>query len=329
MTAPAESQRAGHDLIVVGTSMGGLEALSTLVAGLPADLPAAVLIVQHIAASHESLLDALLDKAGPLPASFAQDGEPVAHGRIYIAPPDRHLQVSDGHLRVARGPLENRARPAIDPLFRSAAVSYRSRTVGVILTGLLDDGAAGLLAVQRCGGKTVVQSDAAYPEMPRSALSQVEVDHQLPVAEIPRLLDELARRPAAAPPPVPEDIEWEVRLGVRTLDIRYVEQRLGAPVSFTCPDCGGALWRLGVEGAPRFRCHEGHGFTGRTLLDDSFKAVETALAVAWRSLNERVRMLEMMAEAERGRGHARAWETLTERARETRQHADAIKALLW
>jgi two-component system chemotaxis response regulator CheB len=176
---------AGHDIIVIGASVGGVETLTQLVAHLPEDLPAAVFVVLHISPDAPSVLGRILSRSGPLPARAAQDDEPIQHGRIYVAPPDHHMLVKQGYVSVVRGPKENRPRPAIDPLFRSAAAAYRSRVIGVVLTGLLDDGTAGMLAVKRCGGTAIVQDpeEALYPDMPRSVLETMQVDYVIPVAE--------------------------------------------------------------------------------------------------------------------------------------------------
>src|SRR5256885_4553560 len=176
----------GHDIVVVGTSAGGVEALATLVSTLPPRLPAAIFVVLHISAHSPSFVPDILDRSGLLETVQASDGMEIKHGRIYVAPPDHHMLVGHGNVRVVRGPKENRHRPAVDPLFRSAALAYGPRVVGVILTGALDDGTAGLRAVKRCGGLAVVQDprDALFPSMPQSALQHVRVDHCLSVGEI-------------------------------------------------------------------------------------------------------------------------------------------------
>src|SRR3954454_22936611 len=181
---------AGHDIVVIGGSAGGVEALRRICEHLPADLPAAVFAVIHISATTRSVLPDLLSRVGPLPARHPTDGEAIKHGQIYVAPPDLHMLLRPGHVILRRGPHENRTRPAIDPLFRSAAVAYRSRVIGVVLSGLLDDGAAGLLAIKLCGGICTVQDpdDAMWPDMPRNALAHDEVDYTVPVSEFPALL---------------------------------------------------------------------------------------------------------------------------------------------
>jgi two-component system, chemotaxis family, protein-glutamate methylesterase/glutaminase len=185
----------GHDIIVMGASVGGVEALANLVAQFPEDLPATIFVVQHISPTAPGRLAQVLDRAGPLPATMAQDCESFELGHIYVAPPDHHLLVKQGCLRVTRGLRENRVRPAIDPLFRSAAVAYGARVVGVVLTGLQNDGTSGLLAIKSCGGIAIVQdpTDALYPDMPLSALEHAKVDYCMPVLKMGALLYRLSQ----------------------------------------------------------------------------------------------------------------------------------------
>jgi hypothetical protein len=198
-----------RDVVVIGASAGGVEALQRLVAGLPPDLPAAILVVVHIPSYCESELDRVLSRAGPLRAQRAIDGEPLAPGRIYVARADHHMMVRGNLIRLTRAPKESRVRPSIDVLFRSAAQSLGPRVIGVLLTGTLDDGSAGLWAVKDQGGLAIVQSpaDCAFPSMPQSALAQVQVDHAVPMVSMPALLARLVSEPAPAitrpiaPPP--------------------------------------------------------------------------------------------------------------------------------
>ena len=193
-----------RDILAIGTSAGGFEALRFLAGEFPPDLPASVLVVIHLSSQFRSTLDAILTQGGPLPASFAQDGEKFERGRIYIAPPERHLLVDSERLRLGWGPRENHAKPALDPLFRSCALCCAPRAIGAVLTGALGDGAAGLLALKQCGGITVVQdpSDAAFPEMPTTALTRLKPDHVVGLSGMPALFDALVRRPAGQPTPV-------------------------------------------------------------------------------------------------------------------------------
>jgi two-component system chemotaxis response regulator CheB len=303
---PGEEQVSGHEIVVIGASAGGVEALRTIAAGLPGDLPAAVFVVLHLPSGGTSVLPAILQRAGDLPASSALDGEPVEPGRIYVAPPDHHLLVDDDVVRLARGPRENGHRPAIDTLFRSAARSYGSRTIGVVLSGVLDDGTAGLATIKAAGGQTIVQDpdDALYAARPRAAIAYADREHVVAAAAIPELVVRLAKeppRPEADPPGGSSDVLEEPLVAV---DRGSSDQpQPGDPSGFTCPDCSGGLWEAGENGVPRFRCRTGHQFSLETLLEQQSQSVENALWSALRSLEERAAMLRRIAQRMSSRGH--------------------------
>jgi two-component system, chemotaxis family, protein-glutamate methylesterase/glutaminase len=286
-----------RDIVVIGGSAGGVEALMQICAGLPVDLPAALFVVQHISPTSKSVLPDLLSKAGPLPAKHPVDGEPIQFGTIVVAPPDFHLLLQDGRVLLRRGPQENRTRPAIDPLFRSAAVAYGPRVVGVVLTGLLDDGAAGLQAIKRCGGTCVVQDpdDAQWPDMPRRALERDNVDHVATLAEMPALLDRLSREPAGPKLPVPRSLEIEGRIAAQELGTAEVPT-LGQPSALSCPVCGGVLNEVLEEGNARFRCQTGHAFTSEGLVVAQGEALERALESAARTHRDRLTLCRRMEE---------------------------------
>jgi len=297
---------AGRDIVVIGASLGGVAALKRLAKALPADMPSALLAVQHLSPDFPSVLDFVLSQAGPLKAGFATDGGLIKAGNIYLAPPDRHLLVLDDHLQLSRGPRENRTRPAVDALFRSAAVAKGPRVIGVILTGLLDDGAAGMDAVKRCGGVTVVQDpkDAEHPGMPKSVLnSGIEVDYCLPLDEIAPLLVRLARTEAPQVSTVPQYLKIEVDM----LQKGYMDPGLigrnGSPSSFVCPECGGSLYQIEHGKTLRYRCRIGHAYSAKALMADQAEAVEKALVVAARSLDERSKLFARMAKDMAGRKH--------------------------
>jgi two-component system chemotaxis response regulator CheB len=302
-----------RDIIVIGTSAGGVEALRTLCRGLPSDLPAAVFVVQHLAASTRSVLPELLSRAGVLPAVCPRDGERIQHGRIYVAPPDRHMLVKGGEVLLRRGPVENRCRPAIDPLFRSAAVSYGPRVIGVVMTGLLDDGSEGLAVIKRAGGTAIVQDpdDAEWPSMPRNALQHAEIDHCLPLAELAALLVRLVREPAGPTRLLPASIAEEVEIAER--EIAVMETSLnspGQPSSITCPDCGGVLNEISEAGKLRYRCQVGHAFSPASLVDAQSQEIERALAIAVRTHRDRLnlfRRMEVMSEYRQQPNAARRW----------------------
>src|SRR4028118_2051486 len=243
----------GHDIIVIGSSAGGLKALGAIVGTLPTDIDAAIFIVQHLPADKPSILPKILADVSSLPASHPSDKEKIQKGRIYIAPPDYHLLVNFGYMRVVRGPQENRFRPAIDALFRSAARAYGPRVVGVVLTGYLDDGTVGLQAVKKRGGVAIVQDpkEAEYPSMPKSALRYVKVDRCLPLAEIPHLLVQLSKQPAPKEEayPMTEEIEIESNIAqqqMNTQELLENVEAMGTRTPYTCPECNGSIWEVEI-----------------------------------------------------------------------------------
>lgn len=285
-----------RDVVAVGGSAGGVEPLRALVGGLPADYPGSLLIVLHIPRSAPSALATILHRSGPLPAAMASDGEPLMAGRIYVAPADHHLLLSDGHLRLGRGPAENGHRPAIDPLFRSVARTAGRRAIGVILSGARDDGAAGLASIAAAGGATIVQDpdDAVSAWMPRAALDQTKPDHVVPAAELGPLLAAITAEvlPYEPVPAVDPLLEVEVALS-ELVPIRADE--IAAPAGFGCPDCGGSLFLIEERPIPRFRCRVGHAWSPESLLDEQTAALESALWLALRTLEEKAALSRRMA----------------------------------
>lgn len=291
-------------LVVAGASVGGVASLSALVSRLPADFDAPVLVVLHTG-SHPSVLPDLLAARGALPAAHAVDGEPLRPGRIYVAPPDHHMLVVDGHLQLNRGPKEHHTRPAVDPLFLSAALSHGPAVIGLVLSGTLEDGTAGLQAIKACGGVAMVQepSEAQAPGMPQSALRYVQVDHCLPVHELADVLTASVRMPVLPVPRVrPARLLHEQQLVVGEGDPLEHLEAIARPSPFVCPDCKGGLWQL-EQGAPvRYRCHTGHAFTLKTLQQTLAETMDEALWTAVRSLQEQSMLLAMLAMVQRQEG---------------------------
>lgn len=286
-------------LIVVGSSAGGVEALLTIAGGLPVDFAAPVLVVQHIGAHHSYLPD-LLRRSGPNAAKFGAHDEVPRPGTIYVAPPDHHMLIESGRLRITRGPREHHTRPAIDPLFRSAALERGPGAVGIVLSGMMDDGTAGLRAIKDGGGVAVVQdpADALEPGMPSSALSYVEVDHVVTALEMPELLVTLAQpRKGAQALETSAALRREhaAILGGRSMDQLSA---IGAPSSFTCPDCGGALFELHDKRPLRFVCHTGHAYSLRTLAFTHEQVTEGALWASLRALQEEEAILRRLGEVQ-------------------------------
>ena len=322
--------RARRDVIVVGASAGGLPALRQLVSAFPADFPASTFIVSHLSPQAPSWLPEILTKSGPLPALAPEDGTSIRRGRIYVAPPDRHMLVEPGVIRVVRGPRENRHRPAVDPLFRSAAWAYGPKAIGVVLSGYLDDGAAGLWAVKSCGGLAIVQdpTDAIQPQMPQQAAMNIDVDHILPVADIGPLLVELVSQPVEISEIFsrPEGLKTEIEFAKMDRDISSMGT-LGKLSPFTCPACRGALWELEEGDSLRYRCHTGHAFSKESLLADQSTGIEDALYSALRAVEEKAAALRRLGERHQGQS-VKLTEDFRTRAHELDQTAEVLRSLL-
>jgi two-component system, chemotaxis family, protein-glutamate methylesterase/glutaminase len=316
-----------RDIVVIGASSGGVEALSSLVSQLPADLPAAVFIVLHTLPEAHSLLPAILSRAGPLPAHKADEPDKIEHGHIYVAPPDHHLIVKQGFVRVTRGPHENRTRPAIDPLFRSAAVSYGTRVIGVVLTGYLNDGSSGLLAIKSCGGMAIVQDpqEAQAPDMPRNALAKAPIDYVLPLEKMGETLRQLVRTPAPDPVPIPRDIVLEARIAETGISTIPMTEELGTLSPLSCPECGGPLWKMDQDEVQRYRCHVGHGYTAQYLLGAQDHALESALWEAVRAMEQQAALLTSLTHEERSVGREKTAHMYEERSLQATQHASVLR----
>jgi two-component system chemotaxis response regulator CheB len=288
-----------RNIIVIGASAGGLDAIRTLTANLPRAFPAAIFIVWHMSPHARGVLPQELNKQRTLKAAHAVDGEPIRNGRIYVAPPDHHLLLEENRIRVTHGPRENRFRPAIDPLFRSAAFVYRSRVVGIVLSGALDDGSAGLWTIKEYGGIAIVQDpqDAEVSSMPMHAIRSVRADYVVPVAEMSSLLTTLVGEPVMAGSNPPDRLtSSEINFATGNNDNINMVLELGVPTPYTCPECHGALVALGKEGLMRFRCHTGHAFTGDSLLSAISEKMEETLWNSLRTIQESVLLLNHMGD---------------------------------
>lgn len=306
-----------HGVVAVGASAGGVEALSQLAAGLPPDLPYAVLVTLHLPANSPSVLPRILDRAGPLPAVAATDGARIEPGCIYVAVPDRHLLTRNHHIVLSEGPTENGHRPAINALFRSVAVSFGARAVSVLLSGVLDDGTRGSAAIRARGGTTIAQDpdDAMFPPMPTSAIDAGVIDHIVPATQVGALLTRLAERTIEDREMEPDpqlDLENRIAMGGR-FSTSFTSEALGPPSDYTCPDCNGSL--MTIDGAS-YRCRVGHAWTAEALLDARDAEVENALWIALRSLQEKARLSRRLADsAGSGRLADRYLRTATEAER--------------
>lgn len=314
-----------HDIIVVGGSAGSLSALTALLRDLPDDLAAAVFVAIHSSPMGPAMLPTILARSSKLPVMYATDGQRIKRGGVLVAPPDLHLLMENDRVVLTKGPRENRFRPSIDRLFRSAAEAYGSRVVALVLSGMLDDGTYGLMAVKQRGGLAIVQdrNEAAYAGMPLSALRRVAVDHELPVAEIPALLCGLvgvtrkrggAGRALRAKP--------ASRGRSRTTSFE------GSPAVYACPDCGGSLWEHDDQGLLRFRCRVGHGYTEESLVAAQDERLEDAMWTALRALEESAAMRRRMADRVASRGLAEIARGYRERADAAEQQASSIRRIL-
>lgn len=317
-------------VVVIGASAGGVEALRRVFAGVPETFAGAICVVLHVRAHAPSVLPAILTRAGHLAVRHAQDGDPLEPGAVVVGPPDYHLLVEEGRVRLWKGPHENRQRPAVDALFRSAAAAYGSATVGVVLSGALDDGAAGLGAIKAAGGVAIVQSpgDAAVPDMPRNALEFVAVDYAVPADDIGPLLARL----------VGEEREEVAALHLRPSPLVSTQSAINPPrhatngsrelAELTCPDCNGNLWEFTEGEVPRFECRVGHSYSLESLLAAQDESVERALWAGVRSLEENAALSRRLGRDAQRRGHPRSVRHFTERAARTEESVRVLRRLL-
>jgi two-component system chemotaxis response regulator CheB len=329
-SAGSEREAPAHrDVIAIGASVGGFHVLMDLVAQLPAQLPAAVLIVLHIGA-RPSQLPQLLDARGPNPAVHPYSGQPLRRGTIYVAPPDHHMLLHGDSIRLSRGPKEHHARPAVDPLFRSVAIARRSRAIAVVLSGMLDDGTAGAQAIKQSGGMIVVQDpdDAAQPSMPASVRENAEVDRCVPSAVLADTLVGLIGKPVEVTDDVPTWIAGEQRVSEGGANAMEELDALGKPSPFSCPDCDGVLWEIRDSKPKRFRCHTGHAFSLRSLDDTQAASTNRILWGAIRALQERERLLIARAASNRKRQNDAEAVRLEDQAQAVQQQMQRLHAMV-
>lgn len=322
-----------HDVVVIGGSAGAIEALRIIVSSLPADLPAAVLVVIHVPAFSESHLPEIITRSGALPAMHVKNGQRLVPGRIYIAPPDQHVLVRRGVIELSRGPRVNHSRPAIDTLFRSAARSYGPRVVGVLLSGALYDGTAGLVAVKDHGGMAIVQDpvEAAMPSMPRNALGLVEADAVLPSDEIGHALVRAVHAPVG---PTEEGVAKVIddepfgQVIARDIHEQAVGGRVDQSTVYTCPECGGVLWQTDESEGSVFRCHIGHVYAPEVLLDQKAEELEAALWTCVRLLRDQATLTRQAATRPFNGSQQHLSARLEERAQLADRQAEMIRELL-
>ncbi|WP_298258097.1 chemotaxis protein CheB [Bradyrhizobium sp.] len=319
-----------RDIIVIGGSAGATAPLKEILGQLPADLPAAVFVVLHIPSHGIGILSTVASAAGRLPVVQAKSGMVIKNGHIYLAAPDHHLLLFESHMMLGCGPRENMARPAIDALFRSAALQYGPRVIGVVLSGLLSDGAAGLTAIKRCGGVALVQdpTDAIADEMPLRALEATTVDLCVPGVRIGDILSDLVREEPGTGLPVPPEVRLEVEIAAGERIGSDSLAKIADPAPLTCPSCGGVLSELKMEHPLRFRCQVGHAYTADALAKQQEGKVDEAMRVALRIIEERAELVQRMATDGRHSGRAAVAEMYDARAIEYREYADMIRRVV-
>jgi two-component system, chemotaxis family, protein-glutamate methylesterase/glutaminase len=312
------------DIIAIGASAGGVEAVIKIVTSLSPNLPAAILVVIHVAPDSTGLMPNILNRSSMWNAMQPEDGTLIEHGCIYIAPPDNHMVVDPGErIRIVRGPKHNRHRPAIDPLFRTVASVYDSRAIGVILTGFLADGSSGLAMIKNAGGIVIVQdpNDALVPSMPRRALEQVDPDYCLPLSEIPAILANIVKGDEAAKKIPP------AKVAAMKKEKKKAEKQ-DQPSPFTCPECHGTIWEVRDNGELRFECRIGHSFSPESMAESNDEDVERALWAALRTLEESASLDQRLADLAAERNRASAHELYSSKAKERKKHAETLRDLL-
>ncbi|MCF0062837.1 chemotaxis protein CheB [Dyadobacter chenwenxiniae] len=320
-----------QNIIVIGASAGGFEALKKIVSVLPPDLDAAIFIVWHMAPTIRGVLPQVLSKISTIPAAHAVDGEPIIMNRIYVAPPDHHMLLEQGHIRVTRGPKENRFRPAVDPLFRSAAYAYGNRVIGVVLSGALDDGTAGLWSIKYRGGVAVVQDpdDSEVSSMPESAISQVAVNYVVPLAEIGPLLTKLAGKPAGekiqATMQEDDKTKTEIKIAAEDTAAGINIFQYGQLSPYACPECHGVLTLLKDGNISRFRCHTGHAYSADALLDAITEKIEDSLYSAIRGVDESMLLLNHIGDHFAEANHKRLAAQYFQKAQLAQQRSELVR----
>jgi len=318
------------NLIVIGASAGGYKAIAELISKIPADLPTAVLVVLHL--SRESMVEVMqvhLQKRTTFKCCIPEDGEEIKAGHLYLAPTDRHMLVKPGVIHISSGPHENRWRPSIDVLFRSAAVAYNSRTIGVVLTGMLDDGTSGMSAIKRCGGTCIVQepSEAEFPDMPSNVLLNVDVDYRVHISDIGYVLEDIFSKSVKAHE-IPRDLKIEADITERMTSSMDDLKQIAQHSVFTCPECGGGLWKLNNDPARRYRCHTGHTYNEEVLLKTQAENIEASLWVSIRMMEERKNLLKSMGAHASASGASKLSAGYAESADSIDVHIERLKGFL-
>ncbi len=320
-----------RNIIVIGASAGGFEAIKQLAAALPADLDAAIFIVWHMAPDVTGVLPQVINRHKTVWAANARDHEPIVTNRIYVAPPDRHLLLEKGIVRITRGPKENRFRPAVDPLFRSAAYIYGPRVIGIVLSGALDDGTAGLWTIKNRGGIAIVQepAEAEVPSMPENALAAVEVDYRLPIAEMVPLIIRLTSETVGEAKPVDmeEQKKTAIEVGIARQDHALERSALGISklTPYACPECHGVLSAIKDGDIIRYRCHTGHAYSADSLLTSITENIEDTLWSAIRGVEESILLLNNLGDHYADKNQPKLAAMYFKKAKEAEARAELVR----
>ena len=318
-------------IVVIGTSAGGINALSELVAQLTAETDAAYFIVMHLSRKGigDFLVHRLLQQT-KLPCRQATHGEEIKQGHIYVSPPDEHMLLEEGKIILGKGPAENRWRPSVNNLFRSAAAAYGERVIGIVLTGFLDDGTAGMSAIKRSGGTCIVQdpNQAEYPDMPLSVLNNMEVDYCIPLAEMGNIIWDITQTTKLKDTKIPQDVITEAAID-RKVSTSISDVEVFDKTVYNCPDCGGGLWITTHDHPTHYRCHVGHSYTEDDLLIRQSETLEATLWTALRMMEERKALLVQMHEKQKSKGLRHAANIHIERANELVAHINNLKGILF
>jgi two-component system chemotaxis response regulator CheB len=320
-----------RSVIVVGASAGGLKAVTQLVSTIPANLDTAIFVVLHVArSSFGPTLVRHIQNVTSYECVLAADGLAIEKGHLYVALPDHHLIIKPDVMLVTKGAHENRWRPSIDVLFRSAAANFNSRAIGIILTGMLDDGTSGMGAIKSSGGVCIVQepNEAEFEDMPQNVLNNVDVDYRLPIADMGYALQDLFSKPQVPEAVVPHEIQVEAGITERMSSSMDELKKLGERSNFSCPDCGGGLWEIKNDVIPRYRCYTGHVYTEKILLEKHAEGLEESLWVSIRMLEERKNLLLMMAHRSSKAGDTNLENENHKRADTIGVHIERLKKLM-
>lgn len=328
-----QARRATHkipvttrNIVVIGGSAGATESVLALLGGLPPGVPATLFIVLHLSPGSAEWLSARFRQVSKLPIESPEGDQAIEDGHVYVGRPDRHLIVKQGKVIASRGPRENLWRPAIDVLFRTAAVAYGPRVIGVLLSGELDDGTAGLQAIKMCGGVAVVQDpdDTVYCAMPQTALSNLDVDHRVRLAEMPALLARLVAASSGPPVAIPEALRKEALMADEKTDTAALYDQQKPPTDLSCPECSGPLWGVGPD---RFRCLVGHAYHLDSLMEGANQEIDRTLWAAIRLFEQRANISHMLGERERTQGREGRAQLQDARSEESRRHAQKLREL--